>query len=115
MAGDVAIESPRRHHIDCRDVVVQGQADLLEVVGARDAPGRLSRRLHRRKQERDQDRDDGDHDEQLDQCKSTTLVSWFFIDSIDADSPIIVDKLAGSVRHDHGASATIVSDGGRPE
>ena len=52
-------------------VVVQGDAELLEVVRARGAPGGLAGRLHRRQGERDQDRDDRDRDQQLDQGKPT--------------------------------------------
>ena len=48
-------------------VVVQSQADLLEVVGALDPPRRLSRRLHGGEQKGDQDGDDRDDDEQFDQ------------------------------------------------
>src|SRR5262249_61357237 len=40
-------------------VVVQRQADLLEVVGALGAPGGLARRLGGGQQKGDQDRDDG--------------------------------------------------------
>ncbi len=36
------LNAPRRQHADRRDVVVQGQADLLQVVDALDAPGRLA-------------------------------------------------------------------------
>ena len=50
-----------------RVVVVDGQADLLEVVLALQ-PGRgLADLLDGGEQQPDQDRDDGDHDEQLDQ------------------------------------------------
>ena len=48
-------------------VVVQGQADLLEVVGALDAGGGLADLLHGGQQQADQDGDDGDDDQQLDQ------------------------------------------------
>ncbi len=48
-------------------VTVQGQADLLEVVGALDAAGCFTRRLDRRQQERDQDRDDRNDHQELDQ------------------------------------------------
>src|SRR5262249_52840336 len=42
-------------------VSVKGEADLLEVVGALDAVGRLADLLHGRQQQRDQHADDGDH------------------------------------------------------
>jgi hypothetical protein len=38
----VAVEPPRRQDADRRDVVVQGQADLFEVVRTLDAPRRLA-------------------------------------------------------------------------
>ena len=53
-------------------VVVHGQPDLLEVVGALGPPGRLAGRLHRREQQRDQHGDDGDDDQQLDQREAAT-------------------------------------------
>ena len=46
---------------------MDGDADLLEVVGALDACGGLADLLHGRQQEADQDGDDRDDDEQLDQ------------------------------------------------
>jgi hypothetical protein len=46
---------------------VQGQADLLEIVGTLDSACGLTRRLRRGKQEGDEDRNDGNHDKQLDQ------------------------------------------------
>src|SRR5262249_7471534 len=48
-------------------VVVQRQADLLEVVLALDTGGGLTHLLHRRHEQGDQDRDDRDHHQQLDQ------------------------------------------------
>jgi hypothetical protein len=62
---------------------VQGQADLLQVVGAFHAVGGFADLLHRRQQEPHQDADDADHDEQLDQREPDTaggphvyLASW---------------------------------------
>ena len=52
-------------------VIVQSQADLLEIIDALNSPGRLAGRLHGRKQQRDQNRDDRDHDQKLDQREST--------------------------------------------
>ena len=46
---------------------VGGQANLLEIVLAFHAVGRLANFLHGRQQEADEDRDDGDDDEQLDE------------------------------------------------
>src|SRR5262245_26569339 len=48
-------------------MLVAGQADLLEVVGALDAAGGLAHLLHRRQEQPDQHRDDADHHQQLDQ------------------------------------------------
>ena len=49
-------------------------ADLLQVVGATGASGRLAGMLHGGQQERDQNPDDGDHDEQLDQRETAAPV-----------------------------------------
>ena len=51
-------------------VVVNAQADLLQVVGAIDAAGRFAHLLHRRQQQADQHGDDGDDHQQLDQRKA---------------------------------------------
>ena len=48
-------------------IVVHRQADLLQVIQALRAPGRLARRLHGRQEQGDQHADDGDHDQQFDQ------------------------------------------------
>jgi hypothetical protein len=48
-------------------VVVDGDADLLEVVGAGGAGGGLAHFLHSGQQQPDQHGDDRDDDEQLDQ------------------------------------------------
>jgi hypothetical protein len=53
-------------------VVVQRQADLLEVVGALDPPRGLARRLDGRQEQADQDGDDRDHDQEFNQGKSTS-------------------------------------------
>src|SRR5262249_52166223 len=53
-------------------VVVHGQPELLEVVHALAAGGRLAHPLHGRQQQADQYRDDGDDDEQLDQGERGT-------------------------------------------
>ena len=42
MSRDMGVESTRRQHADRCDVVVQGQADLLEVVRALHAAGRFA-------------------------------------------------------------------------
>jgi hypothetical protein len=51
-------------------LIAEGDADLLEIVGALDPP----RRLHRRQQERDEDRHDRNHDQELDQGEATIPV-----------------------------------------
>lgn len=52
-------------------VVVQRQAQLLHVVAALGAPGRLARLLNRREQQGDQDCDDRNHDQQFNECETT--------------------------------------------
>ncbi len=56
-------------------VVVQGQAELLEVVRALRPPRGLAGRLDRGQQQRDENGDDCDDDEQLDQGKTLTNFS----------------------------------------
>ena len=53
---------------------VDGQHDLLDVVGALRPPPRLAGGLDRRQQQRDQQADDRDHDQQFDQREATTLL-----------------------------------------
>ena len=53
-------------------VVVQRQAELLEVVRTLRPPGRLAGLLYGRHEERREHRDDGDHHQQLDQRKAGT-------------------------------------------
>ncbi len=48
---------------------MQGQPDLLEVIGAFAPRGRFANLLHGRQQQADQDGDNGDDDQQLDQCE----------------------------------------------
>ncbi len=52
---------------------MQRQADLLEVVGALDAPRRLACLLHRRQQQANQHADDGDDYQQFDQREAAIL------------------------------------------
>src|SRR5205807_4940018 len=52
-------------------VVVEGQPDLLKVVLATHAGGRLADLLHGGQQQADQNGDDGDHHQQLDQREGT--------------------------------------------
>ena len=58
------------------DVIGDRQRDLLEVVGALRATGRLACRLHRRQEQRDQHGDDRDDDQELDQREPTRPVRW---------------------------------------
>src|SRR5262249_25103444 len=55
-------------------VVVHGQGELLEVVGAAHPVGGLAHLLHRRQQQADQHRDDGDDDEQLDEGEGAARI-----------------------------------------
>jgi hypothetical protein len=52
--------------------VVQGQAELFQVVAARHAIGGLAHLLHRRHQQRDEHGDDRDHHQELDERHSFT-------------------------------------------
>ena len=54
-------------------VVVDGQADLLQVVDALRAPGGLAGRLHGGQEQADQDGDDGDDDEQFDEREAVRV------------------------------------------
>ena len=53
-------------------VVVQGEADLLQVVLALHAGGGLADLLDGGQQQADQDGDDGDHDQQFDERERST-------------------------------------------
>jgi hypothetical protein len=55
-------------------VVVQAQADLLEVVGALHPVGGRPHFLHRRQQQGDQDTDNGNDDEELDEGEAQAPV-----------------------------------------
>jgi hypothetical protein len=65
--GPLVVGDGRRQRPPDVVVVVHGQADLLEVVGALGAEGRLARLLDGRHRQADQHRDDGDHHQHLDQ------------------------------------------------
>jgi hypothetical protein len=67
-------------------VVVQREAELLEVVGALDAAGRLSGGLDGRQQQRNQDGDDRDHHQKLDQRKSAAIHKMTFCTHYDDSS-----------------------------
>ena len=54
--------------------IVDRQADLLEVVDALGAAGRLAGRLDGGQEQADQDGDDGDHHQQLDQGEPSGAV-----------------------------------------
>src|ERR1043166_1764342 len=53
-------------------VIVHGEYELLEIVGALNARGGSAYLLHGRDQQRNQDRDDGDDDQQFDEGETTT-------------------------------------------
>jgi hypothetical protein len=52
-------------------VIVQGQADLLEMIAALNASCRLAGRLHRRQQQANQNANDGNDHQKLDQRERT--------------------------------------------
>ncbi len=54
-------------------VVVQGQADLLQVVDALRTAGRFAGGLYGRQQKRDEHADDGNHHQELDERKAETF------------------------------------------
>ena len=54
-------------------VVVQGQADLLEIIQATRPVGGFAHLLNRRQQETDKDSDDRDHHQQFDQREARSL------------------------------------------
>jgi hypothetical protein len=56
-------------------VVVEGEADLLQVVDAPGPPRRLARRLDGGQQQGDQDGDDRDDHQQLDQREAPVVAS----------------------------------------
>jgi hypothetical protein len=56
-------------------VVVQRQGELLEVVGALNPVGRLTRCLDGGEEERNQYTDDPDDDQQLDECEARAVAS----------------------------------------
>lgn len=80
---DVRVPHPaaRPHRERAVDVmiVVQGQADLLEVVDALHPTGRLAHGLDGRQQQGDQHGDDRDDDQQLDQRKPETIAVCSFV------------------------------------
>ena len=55
----------------CAVVVLHGQPELLEVVGALDAIGGLAHPLHGRNQQADEDGDDANDNQQFDESKAT--------------------------------------------
>ena len=71
--------NPTGKRVHGRVVVVQGDADLLQVVRALDAPGGLAGRLDGGQQQGDQHGDDRDHDQQLDQCEGSTMMHGYLL------------------------------------
>ena len=63
-------DGARREQIIGIHVIVDRQADLLQVVGALGPPRRFACGLHRRQEQGDQDCDDRDHHQQLDERES---------------------------------------------
>src|SRR5262249_44828671 len=62
-----------RHHLERAAVIMNGQTQLLDVVGALRTCRRLTHLLHGGHQKADQDGDNGDDHQQLDQGEGTSL------------------------------------------
>ena len=71
----IAIQPPAGKVLLRVVVAVQGDADLLQVVDARDPPRGLAGGLDGRQEQRDQHRDDRDDHQQLDQREAARRVS----------------------------------------
>jgi len=74
---DFADRPGPRHVRRCKafvdvDIVVLGDADLLEIVATLRAARGFAGGLHGRQQERDQNRDDRNHNQQFDQSETST-------------------------------------------
>ena len=54
-------------------IVVNGKADLFEMISALGPASRFTGRLNGRQEQSQQHRDDGNHDEQFDQCESAAM------------------------------------------
>src|SRR5262249_47304572 len=65
-------KSPGREEFEGVVMIVDGQANLLEVIGALCQVRGFTHLLNRRYQEGDQNRDDRDHDQQFDQREPGT-------------------------------------------
>ena len=61
---------------------MNGQADLLEVIGAAGAVGRLSDLLHRRQEQGDQHPNNGDDHQQFDEGKTHSKPKPGFLHSL---------------------------------
>ena len=70
--GQVPVPHDRREDVVRRQVVVDAEPHLLEVVGALRTPGRLARRLDGGQEQGDQDGDDRNHHQQLDEREPAT-------------------------------------------
>jgi hypothetical protein len=68
------LEAGREAPVDAV-VVVCGQAQLLQIVGALQAGGGLADLLDGGQEQADEDGDDGDHHQQLDQRESDTMLT----------------------------------------
>ena len=93
-------EAGRQHVVDVVEIV-QGQADLLEVVLAFVPGGGLADLLHGRQQQPDQDGDDGDDHQQFDQRETMSGAAaggmlpsrWVLIPNPDMENPIMTASL----------------------
>ena len=59
----------------CRLVVLQGDADLHQVVLALSPPRRLAALLYGGQEQTDQDRDDRHHHQEFNQCETARAVN----------------------------------------
>jgi hypothetical protein len=70
----VVLRTVRKHAV-CRMMIVQGDANLMQIVFATGAARGFAGGLHGRQKERDQDADDGDDDQKFDQRKAANCRS----------------------------------------
>ena len=80
-------------------VIVDGQAELLEVVLALGSPGGLAGLLNGGEQEGDQDRDDGDDDQELNEREGMTARGAGHDGHHDAGQGSSSDTIVNSVRN----------------
>jgi hypothetical protein len=67
---------------------VQRHAQLLQVVRAGHSPCRFASGLDRRQEQCDQDADDGNHNQELDESKTSPTISAWRISTAHGKSPM---------------------------